>query len=175
MSVPNEDSRSEPQQEKRDSNLAESEHRVSESFVPATVCVTVSLGAKPAKAEGERSIVHRLDTVALLHTCFPCFQTCQTHLTILPTHPRWLKVCHKTELHLTLSVCLSLCLCTFFSLLLLLLQLLLLTFMMMLMLIMIVLFAFSSVLQTFPSNRLRITKPVSNRISVPSTLENWRG
>ena len=34
------------------------------------------------------SIVHRLDTVALLHTSFPCFQTCQTHLTILPTHSR---------------------------------------------------------------------------------------
>ena len=47
------------------------------------------------------SIVHRLDTVALLHTCFPCFQTFQTHMTILPTHSRWLKVCQKTELHLT--------------------------------------------------------------------------
>ena len=35
----------------------------------------LSLGAKPAQAEGECSIVHRLDTVALLHTCFPCFQT----------------------------------------------------------------------------------------------------
>ena len=31
-------------------------------------------------------IVHRLDTVALLRICFPCFQTCQTHLTILPTN-----------------------------------------------------------------------------------------
>ena len=27
-------------------------------------------------------LVHRLDTVALLHTCFPCLQTSQTHLTI---------------------------------------------------------------------------------------------
>ena len=60
------------------------------------------LGRK-AQAEGECSIVHRLDTVALLHTCFPCFQTCQTHLSVLPTHSRWLKVCHETELHSTLS------------------------------------------------------------------------
>ena len=44
------------------------------------------------------SIVHRLDTVALLHTCFLCFQT---HLAILPTHSRWSKVCQETELHLT--------------------------------------------------------------------------
>ena len=72
-----------------------------QSFVLATVSVTVSLGAKPAQAEGECLIVYRLDTVALLHTCFPCLQTCQTHLTILPTHSRWLKVCQKTELHLT--------------------------------------------------------------------------
>ena len=43
-----------------------------QSFVLATVSVTVSLGAKPAQAEGECSIVHRLDTVALLHACFPC-------------------------------------------------------------------------------------------------------
>ena len=41
-----------------------------QSFVPAMVSVTVSLGAKPAQAEGERLIVHRLDNVALLHTCF---------------------------------------------------------------------------------------------------------
>ena len=42
-------------------------------FVLATVSVTVSLGAKPAQAEGKCSIVHRLDTFALLHTCFPWF------------------------------------------------------------------------------------------------------
>ena len=72
-----------------------------EFFVLATPSVTVSLGAKPAQAEGECLIVHRLDTVALLHTCFPSLQTCQTHLTILPTHSHWLKVCQKTELHLT--------------------------------------------------------------------------
>ena len=63
----------------------------------ATVSVTVSMGAKPAQAEGKCSSVHRLDTVALLHTCFLSLQTCQTHLTILPTHSRWLKVCRKTE------------------------------------------------------------------------------
>ena len=59
-----------------------------QSFVLATVSVTVSLGAKPARAEGKCLIVHGLDTVALLHTCIPCLQTCQTHLTILPTHSR---------------------------------------------------------------------------------------
>ena len=64
-----------------------------QSFVPATVSVTVSLGAKPSKAEGECPCVHRLDTVALLHTCFPCLQTCQSYVTILPTHSRWLKAC----------------------------------------------------------------------------------
>ena len=47
-------------------------------------------------------IAHRLDTVALLHMCFPFFQTCHAHLIIFPTHSRWLKACHKTELHLTL-------------------------------------------------------------------------
>ena len=46
-------------------------------------------------------ITHRLDTVALLPICFPCFQTCHVHLTIFPTHLRWLKSCHKMELHLT--------------------------------------------------------------------------
>ena len=51
---------------------------VRQSFVLATVSVAVSSGAMPAQAEGECSIVHRLDTVALLHTCFPCFQTCRT-------------------------------------------------------------------------------------------------
>ena len=39
-------------------------------FVTATVSVPVSLGAKPAQAEGVCCIVHRLDTVALLHICF---------------------------------------------------------------------------------------------------------
>ena len=73
-----------------------------QSFVLATVSVTVSLGAKPAQAEGECSIVHRLDTSALLHTFLPCLQTCQTYLTIPATHSRWLKVCQKTELHLAL-------------------------------------------------------------------------
>ena len=43
-------------------------------------------------------------TPLLLHTCSPGFQTCQTHLTILPTHSRWLKVCNKTELHLMSDV-----------------------------------------------------------------------
>ena len=38
------------------------------------------------------SIVLRLDTFALLHNCLPCLRTCQTHLTILSTHSRWLKV-----------------------------------------------------------------------------------
>ena len=47
-------------------------------------------------------IAHRLDTVALLHICFPCFQICHAHLIIFPTHSRWLKAYHKTELHLTL-------------------------------------------------------------------------
>ena len=92
----------------------------SAEFVLATVSVTVSLGAKPAQAEGECLIVHRLDTVALLHTCFPCLQTCQTHLTILPTHSRWLKVCQKTELHLILFLSLSFsfsCSCLFLLLL----------------------------------------------------------
>ena len=68
------------------------------------VLATVSLGAKPAQAEGECLIARRLNTVALLHTCFPCLQTCQAHVTILPTHSRWLKVCQKTELHLTTSL-----------------------------------------------------------------------
>ena len=39
-----------------------------------------------------------------LHSCTfdsLVFQTCQTHLTILPTHSRWLKVCHETQLHST--------------------------------------------------------------------------
>ena len=72
-----------------------------QSCVVATVSVTVSLGAKPAQADGECLIVHRLDTIALLHICFPCLQICQTHVTVLPTHSRWLKVCQKTELHLT--------------------------------------------------------------------------
>ena len=76
-----------------------------QSFVVATV--SVSLGAKPAQDEGECLIVHRLDTVALLHSCLLCLQTCQTHLVILPTHSRWLKVCQKTELHLTLSLFVS--------------------------------------------------------------------
>ena len=49
----------------------------------------------------ECSIGHRLDTVALLHICFPCSQSCQTFLTILPTHSALAQVCHKIELHLT--------------------------------------------------------------------------
>ena len=61
-----------------------------QSFALATVSVTVSLGAKPAQAEGEWFNCTQLDTVALLHTCFPCLHTCLTHLTILPTHSRWL-------------------------------------------------------------------------------------
>ena len=40
-------------------------------------------------------IVHRRDTVALLRTCFPCRQTCQTHLTILPTHSRGSRFARK--------------------------------------------------------------------------------
>ena len=75
----------------------EPECGVRQSFVLATVSVAVSLGAKPAQAEGECSIVHRLDTVALLHTCIPCLQTCQTHLTMIPTRLSWLKVCHKNR------------------------------------------------------------------------------
>ena len=74
-----------------------------QSFALATVSVTVSLGAKPAQAEAECLVARRLDTVALLHTCFLCLQTCLTHVTILPTHSRWLKVCQKTELHLTVT------------------------------------------------------------------------
>ena len=77
---------------------------VRQSFVLATVSVTVSLGAKPAQAEGKCSIVQKLDTVAFLHTCFPCFQI---HLAIFPTHSRWLKLPHKTELHLTVSLSVS--------------------------------------------------------------------
>ena len=43
------------------------------------------------KLREECSIVHRLDTVALLHTCFPCFQTCRVHVITLRTHLRWRK------------------------------------------------------------------------------------
>ena len=38
-----------------------------QSFVLAAVSGTVSLGGKPAQAEGQCLIVRRLDTVALLH------------------------------------------------------------------------------------------------------------
>ena len=44
--------------------------------------------------------MHRLVTVALVHTCFPRFQTCRAHLITLPTHSRWLKSRPKIELHL---------------------------------------------------------------------------
>ena len=71
------------------------------------VSVTVSLAQSQPKLR-ESLIARRLDTVALLHTFFPCLQTCQTHVTSLPTHSRWLKVCQKTELHLTLCLSLSL-------------------------------------------------------------------
>ena len=85
-----------------------------QSFVLATVSVTVSLGAKPAQAEGE--CFNCTQTVALLHTCFFCFQTCQTHLTVLPTRSRWLNVCHKTELRLTFFSSLLSSLSSLFSL-----------------------------------------------------------
>ena len=45
--------------------------------------------------------MHRLVTVALVHTSFSCFLTCPAHLITLPTHSRWLKLCRKIELHLT--------------------------------------------------------------------------
>ena len=78
------------------------------SVVPATVSVTVSLGARPAQAEGECLIVQRLDTVALWCTCFPCLHTCQTHLTFLPTHSRSLKVCQKKSCICHTCICFSL-------------------------------------------------------------------
>ena len=49
----------------------------------------------------------RLDTVAHLHICFPCFQDCRAHLITLPTHSRWLQSCHKIDLHLTLPLSVS--------------------------------------------------------------------
>ena len=44
-------------------------------FVSVTVSVVVSLGAKPAQAEGMCWIAHRLGVVTLLHICFPCHRT----------------------------------------------------------------------------------------------------
>ena len=77
------------------------------------ICKNLLVGAKDLretaqsqpKLRGECLIARRLHTVALLPTCFLCLQTCHTHVTILPTHSRWLKACQKTELHLTLCVC----------------------------------------------------------------------
>ena len=86
-----------------------------QDFVLATVSVAVSLDGKLAQAEEECCIPHGLDTDAFLHICFPCFQTCHVHLTIFPTHSRWLKSCHKKELHLTLSFSLSFSLSLFVS------------------------------------------------------------
>ena len=51
--------------------------------------------------KGECQVMHRVVTVAFVHTCFPCSQTCRAHLITLPTHSRWLTSCPKIELQLT--------------------------------------------------------------------------
>ena len=80
-----------------------------QSFVLATVSVTVSLGAKPAQAEGKNA--RRLDTVTLLHICF---------WITLPTQSRWLKVatrqiCICQSGSVSLSVSVRHCLCVSLS------------------------------------------------------------
>ena len=63
-------------------------------FVSVTVFVAVSLGAKLAQTEGKCSIARRLDTVALLHTCFPCHRAVVCTRSLL-MHSRWLQVATK--------------------------------------------------------------------------------
>ena len=54
--------------------------------------------------------MHRLVTVALVHTCFPCSQTCRAHLITLLTHSRWLKSLPKNRVALdSVSVCVCEC------------------------------------------------------------------
>ena len=65
----------------------------------AMFCVFGSAVSMLRQAAGDH-VQHR-GTLAHLH---PCFQSCRVDLTILPTHSRWLKVCLKTQLHVTLSL-----------------------------------------------------------------------
>ena len=60
-------------------------------FASVTVIVVVSLGAKPAQAEGECWFAHSL------HIPFFCHRVCCVHLITLPTHPRWLKVARQPD------------------------------------------------------------------------------
>ena len=58
--------------------------------------VAVSLGTRLAQAEGKFWNAHRLDTVTLLHMCFPC------HRVVVCTWNALAQGCHKIELHLSL-------------------------------------------------------------------------
>ena len=52
--------------------------------------------------------MHRLDTVALLHSCF-LFSALSRALDHIPNAFALAQACHKTDLHLTLCVCVCLC------------------------------------------------------------------
>ena len=48
-------------------------------------------------------VVDRCTDLTPLHSCTVASfsQPCHAHLATFPTHSRWLKACHKTDLHLT--------------------------------------------------------------------------
>ena len=65
------------------------------------VCVCVSVCVCVCLCVSVRQVMHRLVTVALVHTCFCCSQTGHAQLITLPTHSCWLKSCPKRQLHWT--------------------------------------------------------------------------